>query len=332
MYCLVSTFNKTFDEIGLLYFIPDFLQKNIKKGKIVEVPVWTKIEIAIVLDIWDLKSLNILDIDQNKIKSIVSIKNNDIFLNDIQIKLVKFISKFYFTHIHKSISLFFPKNLKEKIIKEKIVLKDSSSKNNSNIQNKDDKTLEYSFNSKKKLNLKQNKVFEEIIKSKKNKFLLHWVTWSWKTEIYIKLIQNQLNLGKQSLLLIPEIILTNQLEVRLKEVFWENVITINSSITEASKTKAWVSIYSKEAKIIIGTRSALFYPYNNLGLIIVDEEHDSSYISDNSPRYKVIDVVEKLTELNWNKLLLASWTPSIESMYKAVRNEYNLINLLEKFE
>ena len=322
MYCLVSTFNKSFDELGLLYFVPSFLQQKIKKWQIVEIAIGTKIEIAVVLKIWAFKKLNILKVKEDKIKSIISIKNHNIFLNKKQIELALFISSFYFTQIHNSISIFFPKNLREKIKKDKL-------------QNPliplSGGILEYLFNFDKTLSKKQEEIFTAINKDKENKFLLHWVTGSWKTEIYIKLIKKQLDLWKQSLLLIPEIILTNQLETRLKKVFWENILIINSSISEANKTKAWISIYQNQAKIIIWTRSALFYPYQDLWLIIIDEEHDNSYISDQAPRYNSIEVANKITELNWNKLLLASWTPSIKSMYDAVKGKYKLLKLLEKY-
>ena len=330
MYCLVSTFNKTFDELGLIYFIPSFLEGKIKQGKIVEIPVWEKIEIAVVLKVWELKQLNTLDISEDKIKSIIWIKNSNIFLNKNQLFLASFIAKHYFTPIHNSISLFFPKNLREKINKDKLDLQELIEKQ---------EEIEYIFDFDKKLSKKQEKIFNIIsspptplLKGEGSRFLLHWVTGSWKTEIYIKLIKEQLEKGKQSLLLIPEIILTNQLESRLKKVFWENILTINSSITEANKTKAWISIYSWNAKIIIWTRSSLFYPYNNLWLIIIDEEHDNSYISDQAPRYNSIEIAEKITELSWNTLLIASWTPSINSMYKWVKGEYKLLELLEKFD
>ncbi len=323
MYCLVSTFNKTFDELGLLYFVPSFLEGKLKTWQIVEIPFWNKIEIALVLELWDLEKLNASNIPEEKIKSVISIKNENIFLNSNQIKLVKFLSSYYITPIHHCLSLFFPKNLVTNINKDKLEIND-----------KDD--IVYGFLFDKILSEKQNIVFEEINKDYKktdnNRFLLHWTTGSWKTEIYIKLIKNQLDLGKQSLLLIPEIVLTNQLEFRIKEVFWKDVLTINSSITDLSKTKAWISIYNWDSKIIIWTRSALFYPYNNLGLVIIDEEHDSSYISDVSPRYNSIKVARKITELNWNKMLLASGTPSVISMYKALKGEYKLLKLFEKWK
>lgn len=317
MYCIVSTFNKTFDELGLIYFIPSFLEEEVKLWMFVEVPMGNKIEIAFVIKVWDLKSINILNINESKIKSIISIKNDTIFLNTNQIELLKFISIHYFTHIHNSLSLFFPKNLREKILKNKVKLEEES--------------INYNYNFNKELSKNQESVYTKIMNSKNNKFLLHWVTWSWKTEIYIRLIKKELDKNKQSLLLIPEIILTNQLETRLKKVFWDEILTLNSSITDANKTKAWSKIYSNDAKIIIWTRSALFYPFNNLWLIIIDEEHDNSYKSDQAPRYNAIDIAEKITAINWNKLMLASWTPSISSMHKAVKKEYELLKLFEVY-
>jgi len=319
MYCIISTFNKTFDEIGLIYFIPVFLEKVLSVGQIVEVPIWTKIEIALVLTIWSLENLNTLKIKEEKIKSIISIKNDNIFLNNKQLELAKFISKYYFTHIHNSVSLFFPRGLRLKIKDNKI----------GDLKKIEDK-INYNFNFEKKLSNKQEELFNEI-SNNSGKFLLHWVTWSWKTEIYIRLIKEQLDLWKQSLLLIPEIILTNQLELRLKKVFWENILVINSSVTEWNKIKAWKLIYNNKSKIIIWTRSSLFYPYKNLWLIIIDEEHDNSYQSDQAPRYNSLEIANKISDIYWNKLLLASWTPSIKSMYQAIKGKYKLLKLLEKF-
>jgi primosomal protein N' (replication factor Y) len=205
----------------------------------------------------------------------------------------------------------------------------------------DGSVYSYTFNFSNTLTQNQEKVYNDIKSSKNNKILLFWVTWSWKTEIYIKLIKDTLEAWKQSLFLIPEIILWNQILDKIKEVFWKDVIIINSTITEAQKTKYFLDILHNQAKIILWTRSALFYPYdNNLWLIIIDEEHDNSYISEKAPRYNAVEVAEKIAEISWKlkaeswkeiKLLLASGTPSINSMYNWVKGKYELINLLEKY-
>ncbi len=315
MYCLVCPFTKTFDEVWITYKVPDLLTSNLKLWQIVNIPFKNKNELAVVIKISEKADI---DFNESKIKEIISIKNNFIFLSNYRIELLRWLAKHYFTAIHNTFNLFFPKNLKEKIIKDKLLTENT-------IQ------VKYDFNYLNKLSKSQNKAYKEIRESKNNKILLFWLTWSWKTELYINLIKENLDNNKQSLFLIPEIILTNQLSDKIKKIFWNEVLIINSTITEATKTKNWLSINSNNAKIIIWTRSALFYPYNNLWLIIIDEEHDNSYISDSSPRYNSIDVAEKITDLNGNTLILWSGTPSIESMYKAVKWEYKLINILDKY-
>ncbi len=316
MYILVSPFFKSFNATWLTYHVADFLSKDIEIWNIVEIPFKEKIELGVVLK----KNIEIENkLNETKIKSIISIYNNNIFLSKYRTELLQWISDYYITNIHNSNNLFFPKNLVEKIRKQKLKIDNTEEYN-------------YLYNHEIWLSTNQEKAFTEIKHSKNNKILFYWLTWSWKTEIYIKLIKECLEKGEQTLLLIPEIVLTNQISEKIKKVFSQDVIIINSTITDATKTKYWLAINSLKAKIIIGTRSALFYPYNNLWLIIIDEEHDNSYISDSAPRYNSIEVAEKITELNWNKLVLASWTPSIKSMYKWVKSEYKIVNLLEKYK
>lgn len=316
MYIIVSPFSKTFDEIWLIYFVPDFLVSDIKLWIVVEIPIRDKIEIWIVLEIVNPDKIKI---DLSKIKSIISIKNSNILLQDYQIELIKWIAKYYFSSIHNALNLFFPKNVRDKIGKEKLQIeeqKKEKSKDKDNI----------------KLNKSQEDIFNKIHTSKNNKILLYWVTWSGKTEIYIKLIKECISSWKQALLLIPEIILTSQIAEKIEKVFPKQIVILNSSITEATKTKYWLSIHSWNTKIIIWTRSSIFYPFKNLWLIIIDEEHDNSYSSDKSPRYNTIEIAEQISDSLNIKLLLASWTPSIKSMYKALKGKYKLLNLLEKYE
>jgi len=315
MFAFVVPFWKSFDDIWFTYKIPENLKEKIREGQIVEIPFWKEKVIWLLYETFEKIPEKI---DESKIKEIISIVSEKIFLNYYRIELLKFISKNYFTPIHNSLSLFFPRNLIEKIKKWKLEIK----------------TSEYNYFSdeNKVLTKAQEKIFEEIIRSEENKFLLFWVTGSWKTEVYIKLIEENLKNWKQSLLLIPEIILTNQISERLKKYFWNDLIILNSTVSEAKKTKYFLDIFENKAKIIIWTRSALFYPFADLWLIIIDEEHDNSYISDQTPRYNSIEIANKITDLVWNKLLLASGTPSINSMYKAISWNYKLLNLLEKFK
>jgi len=319
MYILVSPFTKTFDEIWLVYFVPSFLEKDIKIWLLVEIPMKSKIELGVILEIIKESELNI---DKSKIKSIISIKNDNILLKKYQFTLVKWIAKYYFCSIHNALNLFFPKNLREKLEKGKL-------------ENPYPTPLPKGEGTWKRETLSkiQNKAFNEIKSSKNNKILFYWITWSGKTEIYINLIQECINSWKQALLLIPEIILTAQISTKIQDNFGEdNVIILNSSISAAKKTKHWLNIYSWQIKIIVGTRSSLFYPFNDLGLIIIDEEHDRSYISDKNPRYHSNEVAEKISDLLNIKMILGSGTPSIKNMYKSIKGNYKLVTLLEKYK
>jgi len=219
MYLIISPFSQSFDDIWFTYKLPSNLEKIVKKWMIVKVQVWNKETYWVVLDIVKTTGLK-----EDKIKEICALYSTDVFLNDYQIELLKWISKYYFSLIHASTSLFFPKNLIWRIIKNKFFF------------NKETKELSYTFHYNKSLNKNQKLVFDTVISSPKNNFLLYWVTWSWKTEIYINLIKHYLGLGKQSLLLVPEIILTNQIFERIKSVFGPEVLVINSTIREAKKT------------------------------------------------------------------------------------------------
>lgn len=182
---------------------------------------------------------------------------------------------------------------------------------------------------------KQRVAFDEINTSFSNKsvVLLKGVTGSGKTEIYIKLIDKVLNDGKQALLLLPEIAITAQIVNRLKSYFGKSVVVYHSKFNDNERIEIWNSVLgSNKAQLIIGARSAMFMPFKNLGLIIVDEEHDNSYKqSDPAPRYNARDASIFLASLYGAKVLLGSATPSVESYYNAKIGKYGLVELNERF-
>lgn len=329
MYIIVSPFWKTFDDKGLIYFVPDFLSWKIKIGNCVEIPIRRSIEIAIVLKVITEKEI---DINPEKIKSIISITNTNILLNSYQIFLSFWISEYYFCQIHTALNLFFPTNIREKLKKWKF---NDFLEKEKNIPLKKTITEDAKI---KKINTKlilseaQQKAYTQIIDSENKKVLFYWITWSWKTEIYIKVIEQYINKWKQALLLIPEIILNNQIWEKIISYFWDEVLIINSSITQATKAKYWASILRRKSKIIVWTRSALFYPFQNLWVIIVDEQHDNSYNSDKNPRFKSLEVVEQISKQTNIKVIFASWTPSINYMYKTIKKDLQIVSLLEKYK
>ena len=164
--------------------------------------------------------------------------------------------------------------------------------------------------------------------------LLYGVTGSGKTHIYIKLIADVIGSGKSALLLVPEIALTPQMIERFYAVFGDRVATLHSALSDGERRREWLRIRRGEADVVIGTRSAVFAPIpeESLGIIIIDEEHESSYKSESSPRYHARDVAKYRASKAGVLLLLGSATPSMESEYLARTGEYALYELTERYQ
>lgn len=162
--------------------------------------------------------------------------------------------------------------------------------------------------------------------------LLHGVTSSGKTQVYIKLIEAHLKAGKQVLYLLPEIALTAQIIRRLQKHFGGNIAIYHSKFNQNERVEIWNKVRDGEIKIILGARSSLLLPFRELGLIIVDEEHDASFKQqDPAPRYHARDTAIYCGQLHAAKVLLGSATPSIESYYNAVQGKYGLVTLGERY-
>lgn len=162
--------------------------------------------------------------------------------------------------------------------------------------------------------------------------LLHGVTSSGKTEVYIRLIAEQLEKGKQVLYLLPEIGLTTQLIVRLQKHFGEKVLVYHSRFNENERVEVWNEVLKQNPVVVIGARSAVFLPFDKLGLIIIDEEHDSSFKQhDPAPRYNARESAIWLAKLHHAKTLLGSATPSVETFYHAKNDRYGFAELTERY-
>jgi len=187
------------------------------------------------------------------------------------------------------------------------------------------------------LTTEQQRAMQEITDSfsVKNVTLLHGITSSGKTEIYIKLIQQMLDKGKQVLYLLPEIALTTQIINRLQKYFGNEVGVYHSKYNENERVEIWQHVAGtgkQSFNVLLGARSAMFLPFKNLGLIIIDEEHDASYKQyDPAPRYNARDTAVFLASMHGAKVLLGSATPSIESFYNASQGKYGLSTLSERF-
>ncbi len=179
---------------------------------------------------------------------------------------------------------------------------------------------------------KQQQVINEINSSHDQIYLLHGVTGSGKTEIYMELIDQVLKEGKTAIVLVPEISLTPQMISRFTKRFGHNIAAIHSALSEGEKYDEWRRIDRKEASIVIGARSALFSPVDNLGIIIIDEEHSDTYKQDDyNPKYDAREMAIERCKLNPGcKVVLGSATPSLESFARARKEVYHLVNLTER--
>jgi len=229
-------------------------------------------------------------IEQPKFKTIEIVEVTNYYISNMQFKLIEFISKYYLSTLSQSINLLTPFD--------------------KTIQQKDIKPIKTNII----LSTKQKEAYDFMINNKIS--LLFADTGSGKTEIYMKLFEYFLAQKKRSLFLLPEISLTPQMQNRLEEHFSDHVVLWHSKQTKKQKEKALQKIYENEAYIIAGPRSALFLPIDNLGCIVVDEEHDSSYKSNQNPRYNARDMAIYFAHILKIHLFLGSATPSLNSYFK----------------
>ena len=180
----------------------------------------------------------------------------------------------------------------------------------------------------------QQKAADDIITQfqEKDTVLLHGITGSGKTEVYIHLAQQVLENASQVLLLLPEIALTTQMVVRLKKVFGDKLGIYHSKFSDNERVEVWKGVVSGQYQLVVGVRSAIFLPFDNLGLIIVDEEHESSYKQyDPAPRYHARDVAMVIAQKQHAKVLLGSATPALESYYQALHGRYGFVKLNQRY-
>ncbi|MHB8362384.1 MAG: replication restart helicase PriA [Patescibacteria group bacterium] len=276
-------------------------------GKVVEIPLGLKKTTGIIVD--NIKDENI-DINF-AIKNIIEDKKNEyIDLNLLELKIIKHIITYYNASISNVISPFITKKTRE-IDTNNTILKKITIPN-----------------SKLPMNKAQTDAVNTISNGIDTEYILFGITGSGKTQVYIKLIEQQINEGKQVLILLPDIAITSQFYIRLKDFFDEEIISIiHSKITKRNKTVENNLIRSGRKKIVIGARSALFSRFHNLGLIIIDEFHDNSYKQDQDPRYNAINLAKFIAKEQKIKLLLGSATPKIDIYYKMLKEGHTIVRL-----
>lgn len=172
-------------------------------------------------------------------------------------------------------------------------------------------------------NSAKSEKFEEI--------LLRGITGSGKTEVYLQAVDNVLKLGRKAIILVPEISLTPQMSVRFASRFRDKVAIIHSGLSLGERFDTWKKIKEGRVDVVVGARSAIFAPLENIGIIVVDEEHENSYKSDMTPKYDAREVASYLCKLNNSVLVLASATPSLKSGYRAVKDEIKLLQIKNRY-
>ena len=299
------------------YLIPESLKDEIKIGQAVSIPFGNRKE---PLKAYVVGFSNYLEAGI-KAKEIGEILDSSPLFSLEYLNLLEWVSSYYFCDVQTVLKTALPQKFFEKNVKKYRTPKIKS------------KLFDVEkINLDKELSPLQNKVLDDIRHVNAKTSLLYGITGSGKTEIYFKLIEDTIKKGKNVIFLAPEIALVSQLTMRTIEHFGSDCVAIwHSSITEAEKYETWKKLRNNEIKILFGARSAVFAPIKDLGLIIIDEEHDSSYKQTMpNPRYNAKDVAKKLCELYDAKLVLGSATPSIESYYEAI-NTNSLFKLKERY-
>lgn len=180
------------------------------------------------------------------------------------------------------------------------------------------------------LNEEQQLAYDQVVNSSNEVFLLHGVTGSGKTEVYLQIVENVLESGKEAIILVPEISLTPQTIDRFQGRFGRNIAVLHSKLSISERADQWRLIKNKKVKIVVGARSAIFAPFENLGVIVIDEEHETSYRSDKNPKYSAIDIAQERIKYHNANLILGTATPSMKTMYEVYKGEINLLKLNQR--
>lgn len=366
---LVELSNKNIDKV-FDYLVPSILEKDIKigirvlvpfgyqklEGFVVEIKEETTVEVKEIISIIDREC--VLNNELMTLGKIMQEKTLSTLISCYQVMLPKALKAKKGVVVKRKYDVFYRlgeisgklNDKQEKIIslfkdRELVIKKEITDISSSSLktlvnkgillmETREHYRLEYNDigDRKYKLTSFQQQVVDEINNSDDLVYLLHGVTGSGKTEVYMELIDKVLQEGGSAIVLVPEISLTPQMVNRFTEKFGKKIAAIHSALSEGEKYDEWRRIYRGEASIVIGARSALFSPTTNLGLIVVDEEHSDTYKQDDSnPRYDARDMAIERCKLNPGcKVVFGSATPLLESFARALKKNYHLVSLPER--
>lgn len=299
--------DKTFE-----YKIPDELSDVVQTGSVVNVPFgrWNKVQKGYVIEVKDIP-----EYDPEKLKEIIEINEKSIEVEASLIRLAAWMKETYSCTMITALRTVMP-------VKEKV----SARKPGVDIMESVPE-----FAPIEELNDQQRAVVDKFCddysSGKRERYLLHGITGSGKTEVYIQLAKKVTDEGRAVIMLIPEIALTFQTVARFRAVFGDRISILNSRLSKGEKFREFERARTGETDIIIGPRSALFTPFDRLGLIIIDEEHDNSYKSESTPKYHARETAFKRAEIEGAAVILGSATPSVTSYHMAETGKLTLMSL-----
>lgn len=295
------------------YRIPENIKDKIEVGKRVWVPFGPRRVVGYVVELTD-------KADVKNVRPIESVIDATPIISEELLRLSKWISEYYICSWGEAIDATIPGVLKKgkTDIRAKKLYE----------ERRYEDTRDISPNPEQRKAL--DAINDSVDSSTHSVFLLHGVTASGKTEIYIQAIRHALTHGRSSIVLVPEISLTPQTVERFKSRFGDNVAVMHSGLLGSERFREYKKIKDGRAKIVVGARSAIFSPVGNLGLVIIDEEHETSYKQENVPRYHAREVGVKRAEISGATVILGTATPSLESYFNAKAGRYKLLELKKR--
>ncbi|OGC03462.1 primosomal protein N' [candidate division WOR-1 bacterium RIFOXYA12_FULL_43_27] len=309
------------------YGIPENIKDQVKIGSQVSIPFGKGERIGYVVGFSEKPEGGF------QIKDIIAVISPRPLFNEKQLALAKWIADYYKSFQITALRLIMPPSTKQKEVRSSVrVTKPVSRPEVRSSAEQRTSNIDTGIVTDKRLTDEQNEALKKITATTNGIVLLYGITGSGKTEVYLQSIAECVKNGRQAIVLVPEIALTPQIVQRFKERFGDQLAILHSDKTMKQRDNEWWRVYNKEAPVVLGTRSALFAPLDNIGLIIMDEEYEYSYKQDKSPRYHTRTAAKKLAELHNAVLVLGSATPSIETFYKAQTKEYTLAKLSKRID
>ena len=298
------------------YSIPKSLERDVAVGKRVWAEFRNQNKLGYVVGLTDKAEVE-------KTKPITSVIDAEPIVSGGMLELSKWVSATYLCSLGQAIEATIPGALKKGKVSVRPRLEPAPTPSPA-------PTQPFLLTGEQKMALEA--IVAKIEKEEYAAFLLHGVTSSGKTEVYLRAIERVLEKGKTSIVLVPEIALTPQTVERFISRFGAHVAVIHSALTGSMRYKEWKRIKTGEARIVVGARSAIFSPIENLGLVVIDEEHETSYKQEDTPRYHARDVALMRARLSNSPVILGTATPSVEAYYQAQKKKIKLIELTKRID